>query len=80
MQDILSSLTIGSTVRVSYFTSSGETVAQGVKKTLEGVVEKAPAFAKTTEQWVCTLRTEKGPRSFACQTVTALTVNGNSIR
>jgi hypothetical protein len=74
MQDAFS-LTIGSKVKVSFFSNSGERKSdQGERKTLEGVVVKEATFAKTTQQYVVTLETAKGPRSFPCHTVTSLIV------
>jgi hypothetical protein len=74
MQDAFS-LTIGDNVKVSFFSNSGERESdQGERKTLEGVVVKEATLAKTTGQYVVTLETAKGPRSFPCHTVTSLTV------
>lgn len=69
------SLTIGTKVKVSFFSNSGERKSdQGQKKTLEGVVIKEATLAKTTQQYVVTLETLKGPRSFPCHTVTSLVI------
>jgi hypothetical protein len=69
------SLTIGTKVKVNFFSNTGERKGdQGEKKTLEGVVIKEATLAKTTQQYVVTLETAKGPRSFPCHTVTSLVV------
>lgn len=74
MQDALT-LTIGSKVKVSFFSNSGERKSdQGERKTLEGIVIKEATLAKTTQQYVVTLETAKGPRSFPCHTVTSLVI------
>ena len=81
MQDILSSLTAGSNVnRVRFFKRSGERVNNnGEVAELSGIVVNVK-FAETTQHWVCTLETAKGPRSFPLETVSALKVNGEEIR
>ena len=69
------SLTIGTKVKVTFFSNSGERKSdQGERKMLEGVVIKEATLAKTTQQYVVTLETAKGPRSFPCHTVTSLVV------
>lgn len=75
MQDAFT-LTIGSKVKVTFFSNSGERKSdQGERKTLEGVVVKEATLAKTTGQYVVTLETAKGPRSFPCHTVTSLVID-----
>ena len=68
-------LSVGQTVKVTFFANSAERVSdQGEKKTLEGVVVKEATFGERAQQYVVTLQTEKGYRSFPCHTVTSLTV------
>jgi hypothetical protein len=67
------SLTIGTKLKVSFFSNTGERKGdQGERKTLEGVVVKEATLAKTTGQYVVTVQTEKGFRSFPCHTVSSL--------
>lgn len=74
-QDIAHSLTIGQIVSVSFFANSGERNSdQGQKKTLQGVVVKPATLAKKMEQYVVTLETEKGFRSFPCHTITKIEI------
>ena len=74
-KDQAHSLTIGQFVSVSFFSNSGERKGnQGEKKSLQGVVVKPATLAKTTEQYVVTIETEKGFRSFPCHTIISLEV------
>jgi hypothetical protein len=74
MQDAFT-LTIGSKVKVTFFANSSERHSdQGERKTLEGVVIKEATFGEKAQQYVVTLQTEKGFRSFPCHTVTSLVV------
>ena len=69
-------LKIGQNVKVTFFANSAERVSdQGMKKMLEGTVVKEATFGERAQQYVVTLDTAKGPRSFPCHTVTSLIVS-----